>query len=58
MMKGAIRVKQDVHVELDKRYPGLSPHQAIRKLLGLPATERKARRKKSRAGKILDAIFK
>ena len=57
-MSKAIRVSQDVLVELDNRYPGISPNQGIRKALGLPATERKARKRKSRIRKVIDAIFK
>jgi len=54
----AIRISQDVWGELDRLYPGISPNQAIRKLLGFPATERKARRRKSRIRKVVDIIFK
>lgn len=57
-MSRAIRVKDDVLYELEKLYPGLSPHQAIRNILGLSATERKARRRKSRIRNVIDAIFK
>lgn len=56
ILKG-MRVTPDVLEELDRRYPGLSPHQAIRKVLGMPATEQKKWRKRSRIERILRVIF-
>lgn len=39
-----ITVNDDVIKALNKRYPKLSPHQALRKMLKLPVIERKRRR--------------
>ncbi len=43
-----VTLKEDAVKSLAEFFPDLAPSQAIRRLLALPATERKARRKKSR----------